>query len=83
MIYYRCKCGKHEAWGSLPPNPCDSCEECGTNLTMHPDLHHPPKPHNWHPTQVETDEGTKVLTRCSWCLKTKLQVEQSGGQHGE
>lgn len=72
MMYYRCKCGKCEAWGSMPPNPCDGCDDCGTNLSAHPDFHSPPEPHNPNTQMVETDEGMKPLTRCLWCGK-KLQ----------
>ena len=71
MKFYRCECGKHEAIGSMPPNPCDGCEDCGTNLSTHPDFHQLPKPHEYVETEVETDEGKKTLTICRWCNKRK------------
>jgi hypothetical protein len=71
MQYYRCKCGKLEAYGSMGPDPCRGCDECGTNLTTHPDFHHPPVPHRYEAQPVETDEGVKMLTQCTWCGKHK------------
>lgn len=71
MRYYRCQCGERTAWGSMPPFPCSGCEKCGTTLEEAPGLHRTPEPHNWRPTTVETDEGPKTLTRCSWCSARK------------
>lgn len=74
MIYYRCKCGKSELFGSLSPARCDACADCGSNLARHPDLHFPPEPHDFVPTPVETDEGMKTLSRCKYCGKTANQL---------
>lgn len=38
MVYYRCKCGNREAFGSMPPPPCEECPLCLTTLETHPDL---------------------------------------------
>lgn len=67
MKFYRCKCGAREAYGSMSPYPCSGCEKCGTTLEQHPDDHRIPKPHDWQTELVETDEGKKPRTRCSWC----------------
>ena len=46
MQYYRCKCGKTEAWDSGLGNPaCAGCNECGTTLVQHPGEHKPREPH--------------------------------------
>jgi len=77
MIYYRCKCGKQEAWGSMPPNQCDGCSECGTTLDTHPELHRTPTPHDFVATNVATDEGPKPLSRCRYCHRTKAELTRS------
>ena len=76
MQYYRCKCGKAEAWGSMPPYQCSSCKHCGSDLAQAPDLHRDPVPHDFsHVEQVRTDEGPKPLTRCKYCHHTKEEIE--------
>ncbi len=74
MQYYRCKCGKMESWGSMPPNRCQGCPDCGTNLSTHPD-HHPPADHNWSANKVQTDDGPATLTVCSWCGIAKVDTD--------
>lgn len=76
MKYYRCKCGKREAWGSMPPGRCVSCQDCGTTLDTSPDQHTAPRPHNFSESTVRTDEGLKTITTCSGCMKPKWQIEQ-------
>lgn len=76
MVYYRCKCGNHEAWTSMGVNPCCKCLKCGSNLATSPGSHEDPKPHDFRPTKVETNEGTSYLDRCFWCTKTRKQVEE-------
>jgi hypothetical protein len=74
MQYYRFKCGEHEMWGSMGPRPCDGCSKCGTTLTQDPAFHTTPEPHEFIPTDVETDAGKAVLHRCKWCLKTRAEL---------
>jgi hypothetical protein len=69
MRYYRCKCGKREAWGSDSPRSCRGCSECGTTLVTHPDLHREPAPHDW---EEEWTVGAKSgwrgkVRRCTRC----------------
>lgn len=66
MRYYRCRCGKQEAWGSLPPQSCQGCAECGTTLEQHPERHVVPAPHEWV-TRYDQDTG-EPYERCSRCL---------------
>lgn len=75
MQYRRCKCGKSEAWGSMPPPRCAGCPECGTNFALGPDAHKPPEPHEFKETKVDTDDGKGVLTICLWCGETKKEIE--------
>ena len=75
MIYYRCKCGESEAYGSMPPYPCSRCDKCGSNLASSLDSHSEPLPHDFVPTQVETDAGEAVLSRCRYCHRTPKEVE--------
>lgn len=75
MQYYRCKCGTHEAYGSMSPPRCAGCEQCGTDLSTHPDFHRKPLPHDFSSVQsVETDEGKKTITLCRYCGKTKKEL---------
>lgn len=76
MKYYRCQCGKREAWGSMPPPRCTGCPDCGTTLDTSPTAHTAPEPHHYVSTQVQTDEGPKPLTRCAWCTRTKAEIER-------
>jgi hypothetical protein len=76
MRYYRCRCGKLEAHCSgMLPHPCTGCPDCGTNLAEAPGAHKAPLPHAFVVGQVETDEGMKPLSRCTWCMKTRRQLE--------
>ena len=77
MQYYRCKCGKSTAYGTMGPNPCDGCYECGTTLDQAPELHRTPEPHQMEPTTVQTDDGQAVLHRCRWCGKTQAQIDKT------
>lgn len=76
MLYYRCKCGKREAWGSMPPPQCAICPECKSDLALSKDSHSEPKPHEFEETDVQTDEGVKKLSRCRWCDKTRKQIQE-------
>lgn len=76
MQYYRCKCGKRQAWGSMGPSPCSGCLECNTTLEQYPSLHKEPKPHEMIATTVETDEGEATLSRCKWCYRSKKELEE-------
>lgn len=76
MVYYRCKCGKSQAWGGLmPPNQCTGCPECGTTLEVHPSLRKSPKPHEF---VVRYNETTgEPYEMCVNCLRRKNElVEQ-------
>lgn len=74
MQTYKCKCGKREVWGSYGPDACDKCYHCNTKPSLGPIPHNDPVPHNWRETSVETDDGNGILTRCSFCGKTKADV---------
>lgn len=75
MQYYRCRCGKMESIGSMPPSPCQGCEQCNTSLETHPDNHKAPAKHDFRQQPVETDEGTKQISRCRFCCKTRKELE--------
>ncbi len=76
MQYYRCKCGEATAWGSMSPPQCSFCPTCKSNLAGSAGLHSDPKPHEFEATKVETDEGSKSLTRCRWCGRAKKEIEK-------
>lgn len=78
MQYYRCKCGNREAYGSMPPYACDKCEKCGSDLSLHPDYHQEPKPHDFSAVEnVQTDQGAATITRCRYCSRTREQIERA------
>ena len=76
MIFYRCKCGEREAIGSMPPPQCARCRKCGSDLASSPDRHREPEPHNFVAHQVETDEGPKPLSRCSYCFGSRVEISK-------
>ena len=79
MQYYRCKCGEHTAWGSMPPNRCFKCEKCGSDLAQAPGLHRDPVPHDFTSIEnIKTDQGDMTITRCRYCHRTKAQIERVG-----
>jgi len=65
MQYYRCKCSKAEAWGSMPPTNCQGCPYCNTTLTQHPDYHQTPAEHKYV-TQYDENTG-KPYEICLVC----------------
>lgn len=65
-----------EAWGSMGPYKCSGCNDCGTTLDTHPTFHKIPEPHKFEPTDVETDEGTKKLSRCVYCGRTRKELDE-------
>jgi hypothetical protein len=75
MIYYRCKCGLHEAWGSMPPPRCLECEKCETTLASDSLSHGRAEPHEFSTQGVETNEGMKGLDVCVWCGKSRRELE--------
>lgn len=78
MQYYRCRCGKSAAYGSMGPFPCDFCDSCGSDLAMSPEFHRTPQPHDWVTQPVDVDGGQAVLTRCAWCGIKKSKWEADG-----
>ena len=77
MINYgKCKCGYIEAFGSMPPNPCDRCEKCGTGYGYGAPWYKEPIEHEFQLEGVETNEGTKQLSRCIYCRETKGKIEK-------
>lgn len=73
MIYYRCSCGKHELWGSIPPAMCETCEECGSTLDSRGYLGEAAAPHQWR-QRFNRYTGTAYL-RCVMCGERKEQHE--------
>ena len=75
MKYSRCKCGAWERWDSgIPPCPCQECYKCHTIPANSTAGNIAAIPHEFVASMVETDEGSKPLSRCRWCFKTKAQV---------
>lgn len=72
MIYFKCKCGKMEFFGSgMMPNDCDGCTECGTTLATSPEGHKEIAPHEWI---IKYDENTgKPYRRCKKCYQKEKE----------
>ncbi len=77
---YTCKCGRssQNALFDLAPFPCEACQYCGTTLERTPQ-HQAPVPHDWQPDPVDTDDGPKTITRCSFCRLKKTDYDRSQG----
>lgn len=70
MQYYRCKCGKKEAIGSMSPSPCQGCEICNTTLASNPSFHNEPIPHKWK-LRYNQETGEPEHYICIVCSETK------------
>lgn len=75
MRYYRCKCGRTESFGSMPPARCFGCKECRTRPALAGVEPWALEPHNYVTEMVETDAGEAPLTRCRWCGRSKRFIE--------
>lgn len=60
----------------MGPFPCKKCNKCGSDLSLGPDWHREPSPHEFVSQPVETNEGTAYLDRCRWCCATRRQIEE-------
>lgn len=66
MLYWECACGKCQYWGSgMSPQPCQGCEECGTNYSKKP-----LEEHDWKP-QFDSDTGEPTRPYCRRCYERK------------
>ena len=76
MQLYKCMCGRCESWGSMPPAPCWECPDCKTTPTWN-GIGQPTNasPHKWHKNKVDTDEGEKYITVCSWCFQKEKDLK--------
>jgi len=74
MRFYRCRCGKAEAFGSMSPARCIGCGKCGTTLELAPSLHRAPDPHEW--VKRFDEETGKPCEICDWCSRRKTVVEE-------
>ena len=63
MLYYKCKCGKRESWGSYGPRPCQRCKECETS-----------EPHQWVP-QYNSNTGVRESDVCIDCMAKRVSEE--------
>jgi len=63
MKAWRCLCGSYEVFGSIGPQACQVCPECGT---VPGDLE--PIPHDWVTEEVRLDGVVvSVRTFCKRC----------------
>ena len=76
MQYYRCKCGKAEAWTSMGVSKCSKCGDCGSDLAQGADSHREPVDHNFVASgEVETIDGMKPKPLiCEYCHRTKAKL---------
>lgn len=75
MLYYKCKCGEIQIYGSMPPDPCLECDDCLTTPETHSHLHKRAEPHKWTTEVVVTDSCDGMLTFCEWCRINKKDYE--------
>lgn len=71
MRYYRCKCGKHQAWSSMGVADCGGCDECQTTLAEGPNGHRDIAPHEWREEwEIDKESGERWKERiCLRCMK--------------
>ena len=68
MRYYRCKCGKREAWSSHGVRSCNGCRECNTTLEEAPGLHTAPEQHELI-KQFDQNTGAPARPICLNCCR--------------
>jgi hypothetical protein len=80
MLYFKCKCGRMEFFGSgMCPALCDVCPTCGTTMLKDRDGNYfPPEPHKYK-TKYNPDTGAPY-ERCTVCHQTREEIERSGGR---
>ena len=75
MQYYRCKCGKSEAWTSMGVSECATCKHCGSDLAMGPEGHaETPAPHEYV-AKYNEDTGIPYEV-CRRCLRRRVDLEK-------
>jgi hypothetical protein len=67
----KCKCGKKQAWGEMPP--CAICEECGTAPGYSTVAE--PTPHRFK-KQFDQNTGEPYM-RCFTCMKKEPIAEET------
>ena len=90
MQTYQCECGKSQSWGSMHPDACRGCSECGTRLEWCPKVegeagqvwlpkpgnYRQPEPHQW---VIRYHERTGIqYQRCDRCLVERDSVPVEG-----
>lgn len=76
MRYYTCSCGKAEYFGSgMFPQPCEGCEECGTNFNKEP-----LEPHDWRVVydQYTGKQNARECRKCHHYEKTGGDTDGKG-----
>lgn len=82
-MFYRCKCGRAQAWSSMGVSLCDVCPDCGSNLALGPDSHRDPAPHDMALVQeIATDQGKATITRCRHCHLTAAEIAERDERRG-
>jgi hypothetical protein len=73
--FYRCRCGKHTAFGSYGPYACEGCPDCNTTLEQHPDYHRVPEPHQFEDEyDVDRKTGETFVVRiCQVCNRREVK----------
>lgn len=73
MQFYRCKCGRRSALGSMSPSRCSRCPDCGSDLATHPDRHREPAEHEY---VTRYNEITGVAYEwCRTCQEPRERIE--------
>ena len=77
-MFYRCRCGRSQSWGSMPPARCAWCIDCQSTLASHPDAHGEREPHDYglEESAAEAAERLGDKPRCRWCYRTPLEVQE-------
>jgi hypothetical protein len=73
--YYRCRCGKMEAWGLKPP-VCEICPECKSTLVVPGEQSLPGLQHKFAERWVQTPDGRRCLLVCVHCSRSRSNIEE-------
>lgn len=60
-----CKCGDKVFISTLPPAPCQGCDDCNTSFAANIENHKPLKPHKWQVmNNLDTGLPYKMCREC-------------------
>ena len=75
MQFFRCRCGHSKSYSNMGKALCVVCPECKSTLSVGPDDHPEPIPHDWITVETRTtyqgQTDSSLITTCTRCHAKK------------